>query len=349
MSMTRALFIVFPVCLAGCSTVQAGHMGLMFKDFGGLQRDKLQPGLYWTGVLNHIEDFDVTYSTRHEQIETASSEGYKLTLNLSVIYRPVVAEIYDLDADIGLNYYDEVVGPEFKSAARGVFARHAYLELLRKNEAIEDEVEADLRRRIAGKHVEISSVTLEALDAPEASHAIQAKLAAEQDALHQQAVQTNEDARRRMQIKNDDEQRRMQLKNDDEQLRIKAEATMRQKHQETELAKEQAELDKTRIQAEATQRLIKAKADAEELKVTAAARSEEMRLMARAEAEKARAANQTLTPLAVMMHGYDALEKLAGSNAHVYLGDWSKMPNFLFPPAFQSTLNSRRAEVPATE
>ena len=333
----RALVVLFPMFLSGCFTVQAGHMGLLFRDFGGLQRDKLPPGLYWMGVFNHVEDFDVTYSTRHETIETASSEGLKLALNLSVIYRPVVDELYDLDADIGLNYYDEVVGPEFKSAARGVFARHSYLELLRKNEAIEDEVESDLRRRISGKHVEISSVTLESLDyAPEISRAVQEKLAAEQDALRQQTVLANEDARRRMQIKNDDEQSRM-----------KAEATMRQKHQETELAKEQAELDTTRIQADATHRIIKAKADAEETKISAAARSEEMRLMARAEAERAKAANQTLTPLAVMMHGYDALEKLGESNANVYLGDWSKLPNFLFPPAFQATLNGRAAPAPA--
>jgi regulator of protease activity HflC (stomatin/prohibitin superfamily) len=345
----RALFVLVPVCLSGCYTVQAGHVGLMFKDFGGLQGDKMAPGLYWTGVLNHVEDFDVTYSTHHETIETASAEGLKLTLNLSVIYRPVVDELYDLDADIGLNYYDEVIGPEFRSAARGVFAAHSYLELLRKNEAIEDEVEAALRRRIAGKHVEISSVTLEALEyAQEISRAVQEKLAAEQDALRQQTIQANEDLRRRTQIKNDDEQRRMTLKNESDQAQMRTDASMRQKKAETELAKEQAELDKVRIQAESQGRLIKAKADAEETKVTAAAKSEEMRLLARGELERAKAANQTLTPLAVQLKGYEALKELGGTDTHIYLGDWSKLPNFLFPPAFQ-TLAARKTETPPTQ
>jgi regulator of protease activity HflC (stomatin/prohibitin superfamily) len=345
----RALFILVPVWLTGCYTVQAGHQGLMFKSFGGLQRDRMSPGLYWTGLLNHVEDFDITYSTHHETIETTSAEGLKLTLNLSVIYRPVVDELYDLDADIGLNYYDEVVGPEFRSAARGVFAAHSYLELLKKNEAIEDEVEAALRRRVTGKHVEVSSVTLEALEyAPEISRAVQEKLAAEQDALRQQTIQATEDTRRRLQIKNDDEQKRMQLKNESDQAQLRTDAQMRQKKAETELAKEQAELDKVRIQADAQTRLIKAKADAEETKVTAAAKSEEMRLLAKGEAERAKAANQTLTPLAVQLKGYEALQQLGGTDTHIYLGDWSKLPNFLFPPAFQ-TLAARKTEPSATQ
>jgi len=297
--------------------------------------------LYVTGLFGRVEDFDVTFSTRHEEIETSSGEGLHLSLKLSVIYRPVVGELYDLDADIGLNYYDEVIGPEFRSAARGVFARHSYLDLLKQNEAIEDEIEADLRRRTAGKHVEISSVTLEALDySRDISKAVQDKLAAEQDALRQRTILENEDARKRMQIKNEDEQ-----------ARIREEAMIRQKKQETELAKHQAELDRVREQSAAEKGLIAAKAEAEQGLVTARAaaeqakaKAEETRLLAHARAEEARAANQSLTPLAVMMHGYDALKALGGTDTHIMIGDWSKLPNFLFPPAFQSTLSARKAE-----
>ena len=32
------------------------------------------------------------------------------------------------------------------------------------------------------------------------------------------------------------------------------------------------------------------------------------------------------------MHAYDALGKLGGENTHMFIGDWSKVPNFLFPP-----------------
>jgi regulator of protease activity HflC (stomatin/prohibitin superfamily) len=313
--------ILAVLSLSGCVTVEPGHIGLMFSGLGGgLLHDKLNPGVYYVKPYNHIDDFDVTYSTRQEKIETTSQEGLHLTLFVSVIYRPIVAELYDLDADIGPNYYDEVIGPEFRSATRGVFAHHSYLELLQKNEQIEDELEGVVRRRTAGKHVEISSITMEHVDyAPEISRAVQEKITAEQDASRQKTLLANEDARRRAQIASETEQAKM-----------KAEAEMREKQHELELTQKQAEIDKARTEAEAAQRLIKAKADAEQATYVAKAKSEE-----------ARATNQALTPLSVMQHGYDALKAVGQSgNAHIYLGDWSKVPYFVMPPGYQSQLGT---------
>ena len=57
-----------------------------------------------------------------------------------------------------------------------------------KNEKIEDEIESEVRRRTRGKHVEIASITIEAVEfAPEIANAVRAKLVAEQDALRQKA------------------------------------------------------------------------------------------------------------------------------------------------------------------
>jgi regulator of protease activity HflC (stomatin/prohibitin superfamily) len=275
--------------------------------------------VYYIAPFNHIEDFDITYSTRKEKIETKSQEGLHLTMNIAVIYRPIVDQLYDLDADIGLNYYDEVIGPEFRSACRGVFAHHSYLELLTKNEEIENELEEIVKRRTAGKHVEISSVTLETVEyAPEISRAVQEKITAEQDALRQKTLLANDDLRRRTQIANEAEQ-----------ARLKAEAELREKQQQTALAKEQATLDKVMEESEAQKRVIRAKAEADEAK-----------LVAQAKAEAARAANQALTPLAVQMHGYDALKALGGTDTHIYLGDWSKVPFFLMPPPYANQVGA---------
>src|SRR5215831_10336134 len=225
--------------LLGCATVEPGHRGLYFDVKRGLQHEVLTPGLHWTGVLDRIEDFDVTYSTRNEEVRTTSAEGLQLDLHLAVIYRPVIAELYELDTEIGTDYYKEVIGPEFRSAARGVFARHSYLELLRKNEQIENEIEADLRRRTAGKRVEIASVTLEAIEyAPEIARAVKDKLAAEQDAGRQKTLLENEAMRRKL-----------DLEHQAEQARIAAESALRAKQQETELAKAQAGLDRIRAES----------------------------------------------------------------------------------------------------
>jgi regulator of protease activity HflC (stomatin/prohibitin superfamily) len=182
----------------GAEILEPGHRGLRFDPYSdGLKHEILQPGRHGLGWCflrdcGRIDDFDVTYSSRHEQLSTTSAEGLSMDIQLSVIFRPIVAELYELDSEVGPNYYEEVVGPEFRSAARGVFAQHSYTELAARNEKIEDEIEQQVRRRIRGKHVEIASVTLESVVyAPEISNALRAKIVGEQEAARQKAALEN--------------------------------------------------------------------------------------------------------------------------------------------------------------
>ena len=307
--MRRALLLV-TLATIGCATVEPGHRGLYFSSSKGLEHEPLLPGRHWCGLLDRIDDFDVTYSTRNEEIQTTSVEGLSLTLKIAVIFRPVLAELYDLETEIGLNYYDEVVGREFRSAARGVFARHSYLELLSKNEQLEDEIEADLRRRIKGKHIEIASITLESIQyANEIAKTLQDKLVAEQDAARQKTMLENEAMRSKL-----------SLTSAAEQSKLRAETALREKQQEAELATQQAALDRIREESEAAKRMIKAKADAEAA-----------RFAAETIGRQERAHNQALTPLSVTEKGYEALKALGDRNANIMIGDWSKVPNFLFP------------------
>lgn len=293
----------------GCygETVEPGHRGLFFDPrHGGLQREVLQPGYHRTGMYGRIDDFDITFSTKKEDIQTTSQEGLAMMLHLAVIYRPVISELYELDTEIGQNYYDEVVGPEFRSAARGVFARHSYLELQKNDEKIEDEIETDLRRRIRGKHVDIGSITLEGVEyAPEILAANRARLVAEQEA-----------ARDKTRLESEALRKRLELASAAEQAKLEAEQELRGKEHERQMAVEQAAIDKTKAESDSQTRLTRAKAEAEATMLLAKAHSKEQ---------------QAITPLAVQMAAYEALGKLGGSGTTILLGDWSHVPNFLFP------------------
>jgi regulator of protease activity HflC (stomatin/prohibitin superfamily) len=306
------LSIVTAVSATGCygSTIEPGHRGLFFDPrHGGLQREVLQPGYHKTGVYGRVDDFDITFSTKKEEIQATSSEGLAMSMHLAVIYRPIISELYELDTEIGGNYYDEVVGPEFRSAARGVFARHSYLELQKNNEKLEDEVEADLRRRIKGKHVDIGSITLEGVDyAPEIIAANRARLVAEQEA-----------ARDKTRLESEALRQKLSLENAAEQAKLKGEQDLRTKEHEKLIAVEQAQIDKTKAESEAQVRVTTAKGEAEAASLLAKAHMKEQ---------------QAITPLAVQLAAYEALGKLGGSGTTVMLGDWSHVPNFLFPPGF---------------
>jgi regulator of protease activity HflC (stomatin/prohibitin superfamily) len=347
---------------AGCAatTVEPGHRGLYFEpNGGGLRREVLQPGKYRLGwcflycTQNRVDDFDVTFSTHSENIRTKSSEGLDLDLKLSIIYRPVVSELYQLDTEIGANYYDEVIGPEFRSACRGVFARHSYTELQKKNEAIENEVEAEVRRRTGGKHVEISSITLEAVEyAPEIADKIRQKIAGEQEAARQQAsiaweaekkkqmtetaasqkkleIETQA-AQKTLELQKEAEEQKLELQKEAETARFKAEQDLAAIDTQRKVAKAQAEIERTSAETDAKKKMIDAKAEADATK-----------LMALAHGEERRAETAGMTSMEVMIHAYDALGHLGGSGTSILLGDWAHVPNFLFPrvPSLQNAFS----------
>jgi prohibitin 2 len=333
---------------AGCATttIEPGHRGLYFEPTGGgLKREVLQPGKYKLGwcflycTSNRVDDFDVTYSTRTEEIHTQSLEGLDIALKLSVIYRPVVTELYQLDTEIGPNYYEEVIGPEFRSACRGVFARHSYAELQRKNESIENEVEAEVRRRTGGRHVEISSITLETVSyAPEIAEKIRQKIAGEQEAARQQAaitwdaekkkqIATAEALQKKLGLEQEAEQQKLELSTQAETARFKAEQQLAAVETQKKVTKAESEMERLRAQTAAEKKIIEAKADAEAAKQ-----------MAKAHAEERRAETAGVTPMEVMVHAYDALGHLGGTGTTILLGDWAHVPNFLFPrtPSLQN-------------
>jgi regulator of protease activity HflC (stomatin/prohibitin superfamily) len=343
-----ALLSLTAIGASGCATtlVEPGHRGLYFAaSGGGLRPEVLQPGRYSLGwcfvycTSNRIDDFDVTYSTRNEQVHTKSVEGLDLDLRLSLIYRPIVSELYRLDTEIGANYYDEVVAPEFRSACRGIFAHHSYTELQKNSEAIENEIEAEVRRRTVGRHVEITSVTLEAIDyAPEIAEKIRAKIAGEQEAARQKAAIAWETERKQQLLAADAEEKRLQaeasakqqqleLAKESETARFKAEQEMAALETQKAVAKAEAEMERLRSRTAAEKKVTEAKAEADAA-----------RLLAAAHAEEHRAESAGVTPMQVMMHAYDALGQLGGTGTTIVLGDWAHVPSFLFPkvPSLQS-------------
>jgi regulator of protease activity HflC (stomatin/prohibitin superfamily) len=321
----RPLIPLLLLSVTSCAyyTVNPGHRGLRFDPHeGGLHQRVLQPGIYSLGWCflrdcGQVDDYDVTYSTHREVVHTVSSEGLGLDVHVAVIYRPVIAELYDLANEIGPSYYDEVIGPEFRSSSRGVFARHSYNELIVRNEKIEDEIEAEVRRRTRGKHVEVASITIESVDyAPEIATAVRQKLVSEQDALRQKASVEAEALRKRTQIETEAQAARLRSQVETEEETRLAELELLKHKNSLALAEQQVAVEKAQAQAN----LIKARSQAEQMKV-----------LAEGQAAQNRAKALEYSPLQVQQKGFEALGALGGTGTTIYLGDWSHAPTFLFP------------------
>jgi regulator of protease activity HflC (stomatin/prohibitin superfamily) len=356
----------------GCAgaTIQPGHRALYFDPGnGGIQHEVLQPGWYQTACpfwipgnkCPRVDDFDVTYSTSKEAFHALSSEGLPLDLQIAVSYRPIVAELYALDTEIGPNYFDEVIGPEFRSAAIGVFAHTSYADLQKQNGIIEDDIEKALRDRLRGKHVEISSVLIEKVTyAPEIMQSQKERVVSQEETLKNKQLLDNQAEQRKreleisaatkkLELENAVTQKKMELAADAEQKKLTAKTDLEvqqieiQKDTDEEKFKIDSELRNKQAEAKLTieqAKIDKLKADAASATAVAKARGEAgARLeLAKAEAAEQMAGAANITPLTVQMHAYDALGQLGGKGTTVMLGDWSKLPGWLFPkvPGFQS-------------
>jgi regulator of protease activity HflC (stomatin/prohibitin superfamily) len=158
-------------------------------------------------------------------MSVTTAEGLSVDVKVAVIYRPIVSELYELDTEIGPGYYDEVVGPELRSAAREELAKHSYMDLTRRGEKLEDEIEAAARRRIAGRHVELASVTIETLQLPsEIVAAVRAREMADLNAQKEKAERERTAAHEKEEAEEKWEKEKLELEHEVERRRLQREA-----------------------------------------------------------------------------------------------------------------------------
>lgn len=331
---------VFALATAGCAreAVAPGERGLRYDPHGGgVKPEVLQPGLHGLGWCflrdcGYIDTYDITYQTRKETVFTPSAEGLSMDVKLTVMFRPVISELYQLHTEIGKDFYEEIVGPEFRSAARNVLARHSYTNLVGQLDKVEDEIEEEVRRRTRNKHIEVATITLEQIKyaSPEIAQAVEKRLVGQQEAARQKAAIEAGAAREKMQLELTSAQERLKAESEANQKRLQAELAAETQRREADFALLRAKTQKEVLQ----QQLAIDKLEAEQKVVRAKAAADERRLGADALAAENRAQAAAHTPLTVQAASYEALGKLGGNGTTVFLGDWSRAPQFLWPQRY---------------
>ena len=114
--------MIVSTAACGGAVIEPGHRGLMFDPHeGGLHHEVLEPGYHRVSASARVDDFPVIYDSRKEVLHVLTVEGISIDVQVEVVFRPIIAELYELDSEIGPKYYDEVVGPEFRAASRSCF------------------------------------------------------------------------------------------------------------------------------------------------------------------------------------------------------------------------------------
>lgn len=176
--------------------VPAGHVGVVFNVFGGVQEEELGEGIHIVvPVVQQVTQYDtrqqeLTLATSQgDQIAARSSEGLEIIVDVTVLYQVDGVQAARLHQDIGTAFEEVRVRPEVRSQIRdGISEFDAANLISSERDDLQQMIEDNLASALESDNVVVLSVLLRDVRIPESiTQAIEEKQAAEQ----QVAVEEN--------------------------------------------------------------------------------------------------------------------------------------------------------------
>ena len=162
-----AVLCILASCVAGCTTsIPAGKVGMFVYAGKGLDNHVLKEGLYWHLPWNDIIVYPAQWNEYEEQMHVLTQDDVHLDVQAGVAIRPKLAEVYQLQQDLGTRYYDTIVQSAFFTATRTVLAHYNMVDIPENSEKIENEIREHVAQRIEGHHLELGRVALQHIDYP---------------------------------------------------------------------------------------------------------------------------------------------------------------------------------------
>lgn len=206
---------VFPIVIIG-----AGERGVVFNNVSGVQDKVLGEGTHFrTPFIETIKTFDIRVQKHEVTAQAASKDLQTVTTKVVVNYHLDAArvnKIYQSFPD-ETSIVDRIVVPNTSEVVKAATAQYTAEELLAKRAELKGKIDVGLSERLKSYNVILDDVSIVDLDfSPEFNQAIEAKAAAEQ-----QALKAEKDLVR---IKTEAEQKIATAKADAESIRIQTEA-----------------------------------------------------------------------------------------------------------------------------
>lgn len=182
-SKVGVLILFVAVTLSGCSVVKPGHLSMKNNNWGkGLKTEKVyKDGVAWHWPWITMVDYSVQWQTYSENVAILTEDELHINLTVSVTLRPNQDELPLLELEVGGDYYNNIVRPEFISITRNVFSSYKYSVVSPKSPQIEDKIYQRLVEKTMGKHLQFDNVTVDHIEYPAiVTSAVNRKLAVEQ-------------------------------------------------------------------------------------------------------------------------------------------------------------------------
>lgn len=179
--------------LGSIRTVPAGHVAVVDL-FGSVAPQALKSGLRIVNPLARTVPMSVKTLEVKEVVEAPTREGLTVGVEISVLFHLDEAHATAVYRDVGPEWADVLLVPQFRSVVRGISATFDAKALYTSSrQEVADRIAADLSSLLTDRGVLVEAVALRKLTLPAGLQAsIEQKLQAEQESQRMEFVLTRE-------------------------------------------------------------------------------------------------------------------------------------------------------------
>jgi regulator of protease activity HflC (stomatin/prohibitin superfamily) len=182
------LILVFGIVMFKSSvTIKSGEAGVLFRTFsGGVDtQETYGEGFHFMAPWNNMVIYGVRQQTVSEKMSVLSSNGLGITIDVTLQFQPISADLPFLHQEKGQGYVEYIVIPTIRSATRTVIGRYTPEEIYSsKKEAIQIEIFEETSKIASKQYIQINEVLVRDIELPtKIQAAIEKKLEQEQEFL----------------------------------------------------------------------------------------------------------------------------------------------------------------------
>lgn len=196
-------------------SIGSGEQGVKYSSFSGTNLGHVYgEGLNIFMPWESLVVYDVRVHSANETLTALSSNGATINMDVTVRYKPTTNNLPYLHTTYGQEYYERLIQPELRSAAREIVGRYTPEELYstRRNE-LQEQIHQRVQAAAAEEYVVVDAVLIRDVTLPDqVRRAIENKL--EEEQLVEQAALSvqraeQEAARKRVEAQGDADRARI--------------------------------------------------------------------------------------------------------------------------------------------
>jgi regulator of protease activity HflC (stomatin/prohibitin superfamily) len=166
-------------------SIHSGELGILYRRFhGGTVVDKVYgEGLVVIWPWDIMTIYNVRFQTKRYDLKVLTGKGLKITVYLSIRYRPETDVLGVLHLVVGPDYLDKIVIPEVEATIRDVMGQYDAEEIYTTKKGVIQRVVNESLAKVSQRFVKIDNVMITGVDLPaKIEAAIEAKLEIQQQA-----------------------------------------------------------------------------------------------------------------------------------------------------------------------